>query len=56
MCFRFFKCCKKKPVEQTATPDNTPRRIEVSVARLTAPAHRYTDTVTNIMETLELRK
>lgn len=38
--------------------DNLHRQsvLEVSVARNTAPAHRHMDTVTNIMETLELRR
>ena len=50
MCFKFFKCCKRKPVPPT--PHNSAERIEVAIAKNTHPGHRYTDTIENIMDTL----
>ncbi len=40
-------CCKRKAPES-----EPPTRVEVSIARHGPPAHRYTDTVANILDTL----
>jgi hypothetical protein len=50
-----LNCCKRKPV-LTPTPHNSAQHIDVSVARNTAPGHRYTDTMDVIHEVLNSPK
>lgn len=47
MCKKLCCCSKKREPES-----DPPTRVEVSIARVKIPAHRYTDTVLNILETL----
>ena len=57
--FKFFKCCKKKHKSETTipnTPVNSQIRIDVSIARLQSPGHKYTDTLVTFHEALQTPK